>query len=68
MATARPIALAHKAQVFGLHPHEMHIAIGIVKRELRMANDVETLDAIHASNCAQDRPLIGFWQTTQQCG
>jgi hypothetical protein len=68
MATVRAIAGSHKTQVLGLHPYEMHVAIGIEELELRMANDVETCYAIDPTHCAQDRALIGPWQTTKQCG
>jgi len=52
MATARPIARSHKTKVLGLYPHEMHLVFGIEELELRMANDVETHYAVHATDCA----------------
>jgi len=52
MATAHPIARPHKTKVLGLYPHEMHIAIGIQELELRVADDIETDYAVHATDCA----------------
>ena len=52
MATACPIAGAHKTKVLGFHPHEMHIAIGIEELDFRMTKHIETCDAIYATDCA----------------
>ena len=68
MATADRVARADDLQVLGFHPDKMHVSLSVEELELRMSDDVESSNAIHAADGASNGRLVCLGQPTQQLG